>query len=401
MVLFGTTFKFMKLTTVTKLKLISLCMGMMFWYGIEQLFMDKVLQDPSARAWTTFVFTATWLAFDIPGGLLADKFGRRRTLIVSSVLQILGLTTFVASQTLPIYLLGAFLYGLHWSTFAGTIQAFMYDHLLADERHHEYPRHQGSVTAYGYIGAAFANVLSGIIADHSSLRMPFVLSLLPAFFGFLLTLSLREIKVIKNKSEKPPRLRSYLVELFRAIQRQPIVAVYAAQIMVGLFIFKTICEFGQIFLLAYNENATWLGVLWAIDAAFVAFALRYAHHVQRWPWQTIGLYSVVLVLFAFVTSPIAIILFMLVYAGAEVMHNISETELQHVTPTQSRATVLSSVTFAGNLLALPLIFVFNGIFLQSSIHAANQFAAIGAAIFLAFTSIAIRRHLRKNKAIAG
>lgn len=55
--------KIIPFSTVTKLKLISFCMGMMFWYGIEQLFMNKILRDPSARAWSTFVFTATWLCF--------------------------------------------------------------------------------------------------------------------------------------------------------------------------------------------------------------------------------------------------------------------------------------------------------------------------------------------------
>ncbi len=389
----------MKLSTVTKLKLISLCMGMMFWYGIEQLFMDKVLHDSSARAWSTFVFTVTWLVFDIPGGLIADKFGRRRTLIVSSILQILGVVAMAASQSLPMYLLGGLLYGLHWSTFAGTIQAFMYDDLLADEQHHEYPKHQGAVTAYGYVGAGLANVLSGVIADYTNLRMPFILSLAPSIVGLLLIISLHEDRGAQKTFNKPRQLKTYITELGRTIRRTPISGVYAVQIIIGLIIFKTICEFGQIFLLSFIGSATWLGILWAIDAAVVAISLHYAHRVQRRPWQTVLLYCVVLVLFALIRNPITIVLFMLVYAGAEVTHNIAETELQHATSSHARATVLSSVTFVGNLLALPLIFVFNGIFQQHSIHAANATIAVGAALILAASTLVIAQHQSKQKRV--
>jgi len=394
---YGTLCKQMKLSTVAKLKLISLLMGMMFWYGIEQLFLDKVLRDPSARAWITFVFTATWLVFDIPGGILADTFGRRRTLIVSSMLQIVGVAVLAVSQSLPVYLFGAFLYGLHWSTFSGTIQAYMYDHLLLSERHKEYAKHQGSVTAYGFIGAGIANILSGIIADHSSLRMPFGLSLIPSVLALMLVISLS--KVTETKTDTPRQIRSYVTELTRTIRQNPIAGVYAAQIIIGLFVFLTICEFGQIFLLSFNSNATWLGIIWAIDAAVVALALHFAHHVQRWPWQTVLLYASILTSFAIVHSPVAIILFMLVYAGTEVMHNISETELQHVAPSHARATVLSSVTFIGNLLALPLIFIFNSLFRSHSIHTANQFIALSAAVLLVISSIIIARS-RRNQTVS-
>ncbi len=389
----------MKLNTVTKLKLISLFTGMMFWYGIEQLFMDNVLRDPSARAWTTAVFVVTWLIFDIPGGVLADKFGRRRILIASFVLQTIGVAMFIASQSLPVFLIGAFFYGLHWSTFAGTIQALMYDHLLDDERTHEYPKHQGSVTAYGYIGAGIANVFSGIIASHSTLRVPYVVSLIPLFLGLIIAISLTEAK--RTKSDLPAEkrdIRSYITEFKRTVKRQPIVAVYSAQIMIGLIIFMTICEFGQILLVTYNDSPTILGLLWAIDAAVVAIGLRYAHHVQRWPWQTIGLYGIVLVLFSLIRNPFAIVLFMLVYVGAEIMHNISETELQHATPSHSRATVLSSVTFMGNVIALPLIWLFNSVVQSQSIHAANHFMAIGAALCLFVTTVIVARHVTEKRA---
>lgn len=371
-------------------------MGMMFWYGVEQLFMDHILRDPSARAWTAFVFTATWLVFDIPGGIIADKFGRRRTLIVSASFQTAGVCVLALSSTLPMYLVGAFLYGLHWSTFSGITQALMYDHLLVDGRYAEYPKHQGAVTAYGYIGAAVANVLSGIITDATDLRMPFLLSIVPSVLGFMLALSLKEVYVSSKKGESR-KISQYFTELMRTLKRVPVSWAYVLQIIVGLFVFMTICEFGQVFLLSYNISATTLGLLWALVAGLVALGLRLAHRLQRWPWQTVAVYALILLVFGVTSHPLAILLFMLVYTGTEIMHNIAETELQHVTASHSRATVLSSVTFVGNLLALPLIWLFNSLYLTQSIHFANFCVGTGVVVLLGLTIVVVFRSQSESR----
>lgn len=357
-------------------------MGMMFWYGIEQLFMDYVLADPSARALSTLVFTGTWLVFDIPGGIVADNFGRRKTLILSAALQTVGVGVLAGSNSLPIYLLGAFLYGLHWSTFSGIVQALMYDHLLESGKHRDYSRHQGAVTAFGYIGAGIANILSGLVADMTNLRMPYILSIVPSLFALGLALSLHETKRAVGQHERRT-LRQYFTELAHTIKKTPLALAYVIQIVSLLFVMLTVCEFGQVFLLSFHISATTLGFLWALDAGLVALGLHLAHRLQRWSWQTLVVYIAVLLSFVFVQNPIAILLFMLVYTGNEIVHNIAETELQHVTASHSRATVLSSVTFVGNLLALPLILVFNSLYLGSSLYVANRLIGIGVAVLLA------------------
>lgn len=365
-------------------------MGMMFWYGIEQLFMNHVLLDPSARAWTTLVFTATWLIFDIPGGIIADTFGRRRTLILSATLQTCGVIILALSNTLPVYLLGTFLYGLHWSTFSGVTQALMYDHLLGDGKHIEYPKHQGAVTAFGYIGAAIANVSSGVIADATNLRIPYVLSIIPAVFALGLAISLKEIRNTSKPGEQRTISRHF-TELVHTVKKTPVALAYVLQIVTLLFVFLTICEFGQVFLLSYNVSATTLGLLWALVAGLVAVGLHMAHKLQRWPWQTVMAYIIVIISFAVTRSPLAIVLFMLVYTGTEIVHNIAETELQHVTASHFRATVLSSATFLGNLLALPLILFFNNLYLAQSIHVANLYVSVGVAVLLGITLFITRR----------
>jgi len=387
----------MRLTTTTKLKIISFSTGMMFWYGIEQLFMNDVIKDPNTRALTTIVYTVTLLALDIPGGLIADRFGRRKTIIMGAVLQAISVLIMGFSSTLPLFLVGVFAYGVYWALCNGAAQAMMYDHLAESGRHGEYAKQQGSAYAFTYLGAGIANVLSGIIAHFWGLRMPYLLSAVPALVALLVALRLKETKIAKDEAKRLT-LSRYFTALVTTLKHSRFALLYSLQIIIGLLIFMTICEFGQITLLHYNNSAIWLGTIWAITAAAAAFGLHHAHRLQKWPWQSVLGYVAVLVAFAmFVANPVlGTIFFIATYTGVEVVHNISETELQHVTESARRATVLSSVTFVGNALAVAAIWLFNHLMQDRGIVVANQMVAILVAGLFIITAASVMVLLRRK-----
>lgn len=372
----------MSSSTPLKLKLISLCSGMMFWYGIEQLFMDNFLDNPSARAFSTVVYVVTLLLLDIPGGMIADRFGRRITIVLGAILQFSSVLIMGLSTSINVFLVGVFIYGTYWALCNGAAQAMMYDHLAEINEHAQYAKQQGSAYAYGYLGAGIANLSSGVIAYFWGLRAPYLLSVLPAIVALVIALKLREAPY--KPANKPHTPINYLQESLRTMQRSKLAVVYASQLVIGVFVFMTIGEFGQITLLTYNSSEIWLGFMWAICAATVALALYQAHRLQHRLWQSILGYVGLLLAFAtLVTNPVlGTICFIAVYAGVEAVHTISETALQHATKSVGRATILSGVNFIGNLLAIPIIWLFNSLLQRQGILFANRTTAlIIAALF--------------------
>lgn len=369
---------------------------MMFWYGIEQVFMDNIIADPNIRALATTVYVVTLLVLDIPGGIIADRFGRRKTIIAGAALQALGVLVMGFSSSTPVFLLGVLTYGIYWALCNGAAQAMMYDHLAAAGRHGEYARQQGSTYAFGYLGAGAANVLSGIIAHFIGLRAPYLLSVIPALVALITALTLRE--TVRAKPTAHSRLLDYPRQLISTVQHSKLAGIYAAQIIIGVLIFMTICEFGQITLLEYGMSSIWLGFIWAIDAGVVALVLHHAHRLQKRPWQSVLGYVAILLLFAtFIAHPImGTLLFVATYAGIEAVHNISETELQHTIHSAGRATVLSSVNFVGNALAIGAVWGFNHTMQSRGIFEANQTAAIMAASLFALTALYTAIHTRRR-----
>ena len=187
------------------------------------------------------------------------------------------------------------------------------------------------------------------------------------------------------------------IQSIRSIRQKPIVIIYTIQIIMGLLVFMTICEFGQIFLLSYGISSTILGILWAVTAFLIAIALHIAHKLQKWFWQTIVTYSIILLFFAFHHSIVSIIFFVLIYSGTEIIHTLAETELQHSISSKFRATMLSSVTFLANILAIPVVWFFNDIVQNQSVFVANMNIALITSFVLLLTVVILMMHKRTIK----
>jgi hypothetical protein len=78
-------------------------------------------------------------------------------------------------------------------------------------------------------------------------------------------------------------------------------------------------------------------------------------------------------------------IFWLFYGLNEAISNVAETEIQHETSSHIRATTLSIVSFVGNLVAIPVILIYNQYYLRHDIFAANRLIAFVAVIVLLAT----------------
>jgi MFS family permease len=376
-----------RFSTLRRLQISHLLMGMMFWYGIEQLFLDHYLHDASARGYLTIAFTASLLVFDIPGGILADKIGRKKALLIGCVAQVIGVIVMGASHSLAQYLIGSAIFGLCVGLLNGAAQALLYDHLAQNNITESYGKHQGSIYAMFLIGAGLANLASGIVANAFSLRAPYFLSLIPAVLAFFVLLPIVETPPAQTGSSWYRHFGDALAE----IRARPRIMVFGVQFIVSQLVMMTIGEFGQIYILSFHVGAVALGLLWAAVAGFAALGRIVAHRVHGYPQLTIILYCILLLVFIRVHWQLGILLFCLVYGYNQTLANISETEVQDASKSSIRATLFSCVNLAGNILGLPVVYIFNRLYVDHSIFTANALLTIMAVFVLLITVVFARR----------
>lgn len=362
------------LSTLNRLRIIQLAAVMMFWFGIEQLFLDNVLLDSSGRMWTTIAFSVGLLLFDIPMGILADKFGRKKSVISSFFILIASSLVLGLSTSVAMYAVGALCFGLYVSFINGASQALLYDHLKAADLTHLYAKQQGSIYACGLIGAAIANIMSGIIAADLGLRAPYLLSVIPALFALIVALGLKEAP--RDQESRDIRWLSHLSEIRETIKKKPTVVIFAVLFIVAILLNVTIGEFGQIYILAFGVSTIALGIWWAIVALAAAGGYYIAHLFKHRLGTLIGLMTILFTVFTATRSQAGLVIFCLVYGIIATLYTISESNIQDATPSKIRATMISAISFVGNLLAIPVIMAFNHILLSSDIYTANTWTSI-------------------------
>lgn len=203
----------------------------------------------------------------------------------------LALVVLGSSSSVTGYATGTLVYDLYWSLVNGAVQAYLYNHLKQAKQTASYAKHIGQIWVYTFVGAAAANILSGFIADAKSLRIPYYISIGSVVCALLIATSLKTD--IPGASTDQKHTSRHLV---LSTLRHETVLAFAIRRMFSTYIFLTILEFGQIYLLSFGVSAKKLGALWAVTAvvcvaALLLSALASRNH-ERFTW----IYVAILVL---------------------------------------------------------------------------------------------------------
>jgi predicted MFS family arabinose efflux permease len=109
------------------------------------------------------VYALTAIVFEVPTGVLADRFGRRRAMILGALMMAAGCLVDYRGEGFWTFALGEGLLALGMTLTSGADSAYLFDLLRSAGREHEYRRREGSATAAKLIGTAAALALGGFI----------------------------------------------------------------------------------------------------------------------------------------------------------------------------------------------------------------------------------------------
>ncbi|MEX2372867.1 MAG: MFS transporter, partial [Dehalococcoidia bacterium] len=131
------------------------------------------------------VFSATVIATELPTGMIADRFGRRISLLLGSVAAVIGFLAFGAGTSMVILLAAYAFLGLAETGFSGADTAMLYDSLKATGQDRKFTRWHGRLNAVIALAIAGFTVVGSVMTLWLPLWVPLVLSAavtLPAVF---------------------------------------------------------------------------------------------------------------------------------------------------------------------------------------------------------------------------
>lgn len=341
---------------IKKLYLANLLTGFVFWYAIEKIFQQSIGLDGFGIAICSSVFLLTTILFDIPTGLLADRWNRKYTLILSSVA--LGLASFIlgSANGLLVYALGSFVYGLYVVLTSGTYQAITYDSLYEIGRKKDFSKVFGRIYATFLIGTALGSIIGGYIGENYELRTAYYLTIVSAIFNIFLMLTLVEPAVHKQLSDK--KFTEHAQHTFRVLKSKPILLQASILLFIAMITANIQYEFNHLYLIAIGYGAFGLGFLNAGLAISGALGNVIAHKIVNKVLVVLPIaIGVISLVFPFSEDKIVvpILLFGLLTARGVLDNKIA---IQDRVESNIRATSLSVIGFFTNIVSIPTILIF-------------------------------------------
>lgn len=142
----------------------------------------------------SFLFFSS-VALEIPSGLLADRYGRKFSLIIGFLgLFLSGIGFLLFSSFIPFAIIFC-LFGASIAMGSGSDRALLYDNLLAENRAEDFPKILSRARAIGAVSLGLSMLLGGVLQDTWSWNSVYIFFAISKLAGALIVTFIPEIKL--------------------------------------------------------------------------------------------------------------------------------------------------------------------------------------------------------------
>lgn len=199
---------------------------------------------------------------EVPTGAVADYFGRKTSVVLSCASIMIASLVYVSAPNFYVFLLGEFIFALGFALASGADEALVYDSLKMLNRENESKKVFARMDSIHMFGIMFAAPIGGLIAKKFGLQYPMLFSLIPMFFAFLMTLTLKEPELKKEKETK--RYIHIIKESFISLKNNKNLRILALDsIAIGSLAYFIIWLY-QVILKNFNVDIQYFGFVHAM-----------------------------------------------------------------------------------------------------------------------------------------
>ncbi len=299
------------------------------------------------------IFAAALVVLEIPTGYIADRWGRKSSLVASGIIGTGAIFIYASSSSFAGFILAEVLLAVCFSLQSGTIDAMLYETLAVLGLTKDYRREAGKRRFYGHVTQAAASILGGAVAL-ISLRLTLWLTLVPYLLSFAAALLLKE----------PPRQRSldgsHLQQVLqigkRVMARDSVIRDIIMLFSVMATLTLSLVWFGQAYQTLIGLPLWLFGVVHSVIAIGVGLAAKFAHLLEKWMDDRLLLLIASGVIVAsylglgFMASAWGLLLFFLGRTMYGFFGTVTTDIVNRLTTSDVRATVLSLQSFGNRLL---------------------------------------------------
>ena len=330
-------------------KFISECLPIYAFYTILFIERGKSITEVALliALWSLFA-----IPFEIPAGILADRWSRRNMLALASVLQGICFIVWFFSHTFFMFALGFAFWAIAGAFVSGTEEGLIYDNLKSDGREEEFTKIYGRAHFFANIGALFGIASAGVIATFIRIDTIALISAVICFISVSFALQIREKNFYSEKlsSQSDDESSGFFGTIKEAgtFIKGSKVALFS---IIFLVFFASIGsymdEFDALIANDWDLHYVWVSVILTVRFIFVAIGDLLAPMVGKKVSTIKGIFLLngfsylILLAFVFFWSHYFLLVFGLAFLMMTVTEILLVNVLQNEIKEEGRATVMS------------------------------------------------------------
>jgi MFS family permease len=295
------------------------------------------------------IYSLSVAVFEIPSGYIADIFGRKQTIVFSTIFSFIGYLVFSFYGGFYAFAIAQVLVGIGGSLMSGSDSAIIYDTLLETKSKTSYTKIEGRNYAIGNFSEAAAGILGGFLAV-GSLYLPIYVQTSILFFSIPIALTL--VEPTMHEENKLDRSFKAILEVvkFSLVDNTRLrwLIIYSSAMGVATL---SMAWFAQPFFKEVGVPLVYFGILWAglnFSAGLTSFN---AHQFDRKEnkykmliYLSLGIITS-FILLGFNSSMFGLVFILVIYLLRGIVTPILRNAINENTTSNKRATVLSVRSF--------------------------------------------------------
>lgn len=256
------------------------------WFNLVMPIVVLFYQDNGMGMHEIFVLKSIYsiaiVVMELPSGWMADVWGRKKTLILGSILGSAGILLYSFSYGFWAFAAAEIILGIGHSFVSGADSALLYDSLKSDGKTEKYVKHEGRIASAGNFAEAIAGIAAGFLAA-ISLRTPFYFQFFVASIAIPASITMIEPKLnASHQFQSVKKMIGNIRDVFLTDTNLRVSILLSAVTGTATLTFAWLV---QPFFKAVGLPVEWFGILWTALNLSVgissAFAYRFEGIISR------------------------------------------------------------------------------------------------------------------------
>lgn len=325
------------------------------FYSCDTLFyLEKGISSSGYMLFVTITFLVQ-IILEIPSGVIADKYSRKKILLLSNSLFIISTLIFIFSNNYYLFVLAIIIKGIDNALVTGIANSLLYDSLEESSKFNKILFNKNFFYNLSYM---LAMILGGYIGQKYGLITTYYLTLIPYFINFIVILSIKDIKKSEIKNN---------MYLNKDILKNAIQEIKNSKIIINL-IFTTSIIFSVIKLVeeTHPEYSSKIGIsifeigiytslilVFCILGSYIGSKMKLKYH----KYIILGnsfLVGFLILLIGLSNNKLGILFLLAIYIFSESYENIMLTTIHSNISSKSRVTIESILSMSLSLCGVTL-----------------------------------------------